>query len=159
MKKTFRLLTILVFCGFSISMICQDTYIDPTGTYDLVSKITQKGNDFYGYSGQIQVKVLSKEKIIMTFDVNKGAPTYNSGTFIDTLEYFNNKAIYKTPVFDPSCEINFTFSNKGVTVKEKTKNINCGCGFGHAVVADGFYSKSSSTIPVLKDPATGDEIK
>jgi hypothetical protein len=159
MKHIIKILSLLILWCFLNSMISQNINIDPTGTYKLVSKITQKGADFYGYSGEIQVKVLSKNKIIMTFDVNKGAPTYNSGTFIDTLDYFNNKTIFKNPAADPSCEITFIFSNKGVTVKEKTKDFNCGCGFGHAVVADGFYSKKSAEIPVLKDPMTGEEIK
>jgi hypothetical protein len=140
-------------------MVQKDVYINPTGTYKMVSKVTQKGVDFYGYSGHIQVKVLSETKIVMTFDVNKGAPTYNSGTFVDTLDYIDNKSIFKTPLIDPSCEISFTFSNKGVTVKEITKNINCGCGFGQGVVADGYYSKTSTEEPVLKDPATGEDLK
>jgi len=140
-------------------MTVQEVYINPSGTYKMVSRITQKGVDFYGYSGHIQVKVLSETKIVMTFDVNKGAPSYNSGTFVDTLDYIENKAKFKTPLIDPSCEISFVFSNKGITVKEIAKNYNCACGFGHGVVADGFYSKTSTEEPVLKDPATGEDLK
>ncbi len=159
MKQILNILTILVLWCLIISMTKQNIYNDPTGTYKLVSKITQKGSDFYGYAGFIQVKTITPNKIIMTFNVNKGAPTYNSGTFVDTLDYIDNKAIYTKPVSDPSCEISFIFSNKGVTVKEKTQNINCGCGFSQGVLADGFYTKTSSEIPILKDPATGDDIK
>jgi hypothetical protein len=140
-------------------MTKQIPYIDPTGTYDLDSKTTKKGNDTYGYFGQIQIKALSTSKIVMTFFVCKGAPSYNSGSFVDTLDYQDNKAIYTDPELDKSCAITFDFNEKNVTVKEKTDNYNFGCGFGHAVVADGIFKKTSSKVPLLKDPGTGQELK
>lgn len=95
----------------------------------------------------------------MTFGVSKGAPSYNSGSFVDTLDYQNNKAIYTDPELDTTCKITFEFSTKGVVVKEETADFNSGCGFGHAVVADGFYQKISSKIPVLEDFLTGKKIE
>jgi hypothetical protein len=129
MKQFSSILLFSILWCLIVSFSEMKLYIDPTGTYNLVSKKTQKGSDIYGYSGEIQVKVLTEKKIIMTFNVNKGAPTYNSGTFVDTLDYMNNTAIYTNPIADPSCEITFTFSDKGVTVKERTSNKVCGCGF------------------------------
>ena len=50
----------------------------------------------------------------MTFVINKGAPSYNSGSFIDILKIENRIAVYKTPEFDRSCIITFVFDKAGV---------------------------------------------
>lgn len=67
--------------------------MDPTGTYKLDSDAEERDGDIYGYFGKIQIKNLSKDQIIMTFMVSKGAPSYNSGSFVDTLSYKDNQAI------------------------------------------------------------------
>lgn len=134
-------------------------YIDPTGTYELDSKAIERDGDIYGYFGKIQIKSLSKDQIIMTFMINKGAPSYNSGSFVDTLDYKGNQAVYTDPEVDPSCKISFGFNDKGVTVNEETNDFNFGCGFGHAVVAKGFYKKLSSDEPELRDPMTDEQLE
>lgn len=63
----------------------QKNYIEPTGIYKLNNAIKKKDGEIYGYFGQIQVKKLNSEQIVMKFEVNKGAPSYNSGSFFDTL--------------------------------------------------------------------------
>jgi len=129
--------------------------VDPTGTYELENETRNLMEDPIGYSGIIQVRTQKSNQIVMTFMVNKGAPSYNSGSFTDTLAYQFNRAIYVNPELDPSCKITFSFTNRGVTVKQETENYNCGCGFGHAVVADGYFRRISSDEPELKDPLTG----
>ena len=156
MKQTILLLVSIII---STSLAAQATYIDPTGTYQLDSKTTKKDGEIYGYSGQIQVKKIGSDKIVMTFEVNKGAPSYNSGAFVDTLNYKDNRSIYTDPETDPTCRITFDFGKKGVTVKEETTDHNFGCGFGHAVVADGFYKRISSKTPILTDPSTGEKLE
>lgn len=156
MKQTIYILTTWAFLT---SLTFQDKYIDPTGTYGLNSETKKDGDDIYIYFGQIQVKRLNEKQIVMTFMVSKGAPSYNSGSFVDTLDYHVNKAIYVDPELDPSCKITFDFTEKGVTVKEKTDNYNFGCGFGHAVVADGFFNKTSPDEPELRHPLTGEKIE
>jgi hypothetical protein len=152
---------VIVILGFLLtSFIIQKTpWIDPTGTYTLDNKTTKKNGEIYGYSGQIQVKKITSEKIVMTFGVNKGAPSYNSGSFVGTLNYMDNRAVYGNAEFDSTCQIIFDFDKKGVTVKEKTADYNSGCGFGHAVVADGFYKRIYNKPPVLRDPSTGEKLK
>ena len=138
----------------------QAEYIDPTGTYELDSKTEEKNGDVYGYSGYIQVKKIAADKIVMTFEVNKGAPSYNSGSFVDTLTYNNNVALYTaSDDIDATCKITFHFDKKGVTVVEETDDNNSGCGFGHAVVADGFYKRTSSKVPILTEPLTGEKLE
>ncbi|MCO5234531.1 MAG: hypothetical protein M9888_12465 [Chitinophagales bacterium] len=138
----------------------QVAYIDPTGTYKLDNKTEEKNGEVYGYSGYIQVKKITKDKIVMTFEVNKGAPSYNSGSFVDTLTYKNNIALYTVPDdIDSTCKITFHFDKKGVTVLEETADYNSGCGFGHAVVANGFYKRTSSKTPILTEPLTGEKLE
>jgi hypothetical protein len=159
MKQRLLILTsTILLAGFAYQKI----YIDPTGTYKLESKTKKKGVDTYGYTGQIQVKKLTSERIVMTFEVNKGAPSYNSGSFVDTLTYNNNKAVYTVSGngrYLQTCKITFDFDKKGVLVKEETKDLNSGCGFGHAVVADGFYRKMSIKAPILTEPLTGERLE
>jgi hypothetical protein len=140
--------------------IAEEAYIDPTGTYELDNKKEEKNGEVYGYSGYIQVKKITNDKIVMTFEVNKGAPSYNSGSFVDTLIYKNNLALHTVPDdIDSTCKITFHFAPKGVTVVEETAAYNSGCGFGHAVVADGFYKRTSSKTPILTEPLTGEKLE
>jgi len=154
-KLIFLVITAIFLMGFTL----QSDYIDPTGTYKLKSKTKKRNGEIYGYFGQIQIKKLSADKIVMTFEVNKGAPSYNSGSFVDTLKYVENKVIYTNPEFDSTCKLTFDFNKKGISVKEETEDANFGCGFGHGVFADGFYKRISSKIPILTEPLTGEVLE
>ena len=126
-------------------------FTNPTGSYKLVSKTTVKHGDTYGYFGDIDVKLLDSSRIAISFFVCKGAPSYNQGSFVDTLTYKQNIAIHTTPEDDTTCRITFRFGNKGVTVEQYQADLNFGCAFGHGVFADGFYKKVSSKVPVIRD--------
>ena len=134
-------------------------YINPTGTYDLVSKEKVRHGKTYGPNGDIQVKALLKNKVVIVLGVNMGAPAYNSGTLIDTLTYKDNSCVYKGDAGDSSCRITFIFTKSGIKVTQKQADLNDGCGFGHGVFADGFYKKKSGKVPLLKHPQTGELIK
>ena len=111
---------------------------NPSGYYSLDTKTTVKDGDTYGYFGNIKVKQVDSNRIFVDFYVCKGAPSYNSGSFQDTLLYKNGIAVHTTTE-DATCIITFNFNTSGgVTLEEKTKDLNNGCGFGHAVVANGF---------------------
>ena len=157
MKRLFNILIIFLLLNCHNA---KEKYIDPTGTYDLDNTTKDLNGDTIGYFGQIQVKNLSKDKILMTFFICIGPPSYNSGSFIDTLNYRNNMAIYKgdIEIMDTSCTITFLFTKDSVVVDEKTNNYNCGCGFGHGVVACETFKKTSPKTPVLIDPREQDTI-
>lgn len=108
----FKLASIIVI-SFLTGIAPEQSYIDPTGTYTLKSKTTKKGEDVYGYTGQIQVKKINARKIAMTFGINRGAPSYSSGSFVDTFAYNNNEAIYFDPGSDSTCKITFRFTKLG----------------------------------------------
>jgi len=143
-----------VHFGYGQSVSSKSFY-NPTGSYKLAGKVKIKDGETYGYHGEIYIKLLDPAHIAISFYVCKGAPGYNSGSFLDTLEYRNKIAIYKTED-DSTCTITFKFSNKGVTVDEIAANYNNACGFGHAVVASGYYKKISSKEPEIRDLMTTD---
>lgn len=130
-----------------------------SGTYELVSKTAKKGDDVYGYAGEIQVKELPKNRIILSFFITKGAPSYNLGSFVDTLDYSNSSAVYKIEQDSIRCEISFLFNDKGIQVKQESNDDYYGCGFGDGVVAHGFFKRVSNEVPIIKDLATGEGIK
>lgn len=161
-KLSFNLLSILVVflsCSYSYYQNTRLNNIDPTGSYDLLSKARIIKGDIYGRTGSMQIKVLSKNIIVVVMEVNNGAKAYNSGIFIDTMIYKNNSCMSNSMQYDPSCKIIFKFKSRGVVVTQKQDDLNSGCGFGHGVFADGFYKKVSSKTPVLTNPQTGEIIK
>ncbi|HMC99294.1 MAG TPA: hypothetical protein VKH37_04045 [Ferruginibacter sp.] len=149
MKLFAFLLLLPIFCFCQSKLLVN---VNPTGSYKLNVKTITKGEDTYGYFGDIKVKRLNNSKIVLTLFVCKGAPSYNSGSIWDTLEFKNNKAVYFTED-DTTCRITFTFNQRGVSVEQQAASPNFACGFGHAVDAYGYYRKTSSKIPVIKDPA------
>jgi len=141
--KAFVLMSLISSVNASTNI--EKLYVNPTGIYELTPPPkyikTSKGKviGFDGYSGNIKAKLISKGSVHVEFDVNKGLSSYNSGSFISTLNYKNNTAIYEPHDDDPSCKIKMVFTKKYVLVEEKTDDYNFGCGFGHAVIADGKY--------------------
>ncbi|MDB5120690.1 MAG: hypothetical protein JWN56_1908 [Sphingobacteriales bacterium] len=123
----------------------------PSGFYKLESKSEKNGDDTSSCQGSILVKQITKSKLAITFSINKGADSNNSRSFIDTLDYKDDIAVYKKSDSDRSCRITMRFSSKGIHVIEQTSGTSFGCGFGHGVVADGFFKKVPSKVPVLKD--------
>ena len=145
MKQVIFLILFLSLCSFLRQM---DNYVNPTGEYKLNTKTIKKNGETYGYFGDMKVVTLSKDKILISFFVCKGAPSYNSGSFVDTLEYKNNVAIYKSDsISDPSCNMKMVFTQKGVDVELKSDNPNFACGFGQAVDSQGFYKRVKGKIP------------
>lgn len=141
--------------SMSIQAVSQLKYIDPTGTYILDIKTEQKEGDIYGYSGEIQIEKIDLNELAITFSINKGAPSYNMGGFIDTLKYIDNKTIYKGDNDNSNCFIELSFSENGIEVDQGE---DTDCGFGHGVHANGFFKKVSSLVPILNNPFTGKRI-
>jgi hypothetical protein len=159
LKKIHRLLTTLLFVVLT-SDVSGQSGLNPTGTYEYKGPTRRiDGQTFGPYYGHIQVKKLGERKIVMTFFICKGEPSYNSGSFVDTILLVNNIAIYTDPEMDSTCRITFSFDKRGVKVKEETADFNMGCGFGHSVVAHGYFKKVSSKQPRLLEPLTGEEVK
>ncbi len=147
--RIIALLSFVILTSFSM----RNELLNPTGTY-YFGKTRTKNGEVYGYYGEIQVKKYLNNKVILSFIFSKGAPSYNLGSFVDTLNYQNNKVIYRPEIYT-SCLIEFVFSKKGVNVI--TNEQNSECGFGMGVVANGFFIKKSSKKPEIKDLLTGEK--
>lgn len=130
--------------------------VDAKGTYVYRGKTTRKNGDIYGYYGNIQVKKISPNRVVINFYICRGAPGYNSGSFIDTLDFKNNQVMYSNAELDSSCKIKFDFDPKGVKVTQESELKSFGCDFGHGVTATGYFIKTSSKQPILRDTITGD---
>jgi hypothetical protein len=131
---------------------CSSNSIDPTGTYNLKSETEIRNGDTYGYSGEIRVKKLADDNIVLSLYVCRGAPSYNVGLVDDTLKMENNHSVLKCdmPEIDQKGELHFYFKKDGIEVKEKHLEFNEFCTFGHSVHADGFYKIKSRKIPSIK---------
>ena len=92
-------------------------FLNPTGLYDFTGKTTKKNGETYGYFGKIKVLLLASDKILVSFFICKGAPSYNSGSFVDTLNYEKNTAIYTgDSTIDRSCKLTFYLTATGINV-------------------------------------------
>ncbi len=154
MKSILLVLNFLIMLNFASAQTTANNFINPTGTYSYSGKTIIKNEEKYGKFGTIQVKLLKGGKIAMSLYVCNGATAYNSGSFVDTLLYKNNTAIYTIPQDDSSCKIVFTFKSKSISVLQTQANLNNGCGFGHGVFANGDYKKISSKTPVIENLST-----
>lgn len=159
MHKIISLFFLASTIACSKATVHQTSYINPTGTYQFGTEAPQEGNDIHGYTGRIQVKALAADRIVMTFGIQKGAPGYNSGSFVDTLDYKNNRSVYQPDTgLDSDCTVTFDFTGKHAAVTEESDNATA-CGFGHGVAAGGVFNKTASGKPLLTHPLTGEMIK
>lgn len=117
-------------------------FIDPTGVYSIEHKTTM-GGQIYGYWGEIKVKLVERGKILLSLTIHNGAPNNSSGSFIDTLKYNRNIAVY-TPSNNPACQIRFRFTDGGVDVAEELVDLHSDCFGKHGAIAGGFYKKISA---------------
>ncbi len=68
-----------------------------------------------------------------SLELNRGAPSYNSGEMSGELIVKNDLAIYQ-PSELPRCTMTFAFT--GRTVKVQQSGSDSDCGFGYGVMAD-----------------------
>jgi hypothetical protein len=122
-------------------------FIDPTGTYTLKGEV--KDNKVISHSGEIRVKLLNPELLALCFFIDKGYPGYESGSFLDTLAYNDNQAVYVTK--DSGCMLRFNFKVNGVELMHIFSQNSNDCGFAPGVLTGGFFKKTSSGVPVIQN--------
>jgi hypothetical protein len=132
------------------------TPLDPTGTYELVSDAKDSTEEGAGLFGEVRVVLLGDNRIAVGFAMNIGPPSFNSGGFVDTLEFRDSVAVFRDRESDSSCTITLSFAKESVRLTEHADFSDGGCGFGHGVTADGYFRKSSSVHPYQLDPAEGE---
>ena len=122
--------------------------IDPTGTYILKGNL--KNNVIKGHSGEIRAKLLSENKLALSFYLDKGSPNFESAFFKDTFYYFDNRISYHSPT-DTDCTISFQFNEKEVETFFVHSNPECSCGFMNGVIIPATFEKCSTEIPIIKN--------
>jgi hypothetical protein len=148
-KKCFLALALILVTVLSYG---QNSYVNPTGSYILKGKKLK--NDERANHGEVHVILIDNNRLAISFYYNKGYPSYNSGSFVDTLDYVDNKAVYtydepERPTSD--CKLTFTFHNKKVAIIHEAEDYNYSCGFGMGVVASGIMLKTSAKVPEIKE--------
>jgi hypothetical protein len=148
-KKSFLALALILVTVLSYG---QNNYVNPTGSYTLKGKKLKNGER--ANHGEVHVKLIDNNRLAISFYYNKGYPSYNSGSFVDTLDYVDNKAVYtydepEIPISD--CRLTFTFHKQKVTINHEAEDYNYSCGFGMGVVASGIMLKTSAKVPEIKD--------
>src|ERR1700754_414505 len=146
------ILSITMFSLFYTAKAQTPARINPTGIFNYDGKTVKKNGDTYGYFGTIKVLQIDSNRILMNFFICKGAPSYNSGSFTDTLHYTNNTCVYRgdTTFANTTCRLVFKFSLKGINAELFSEFPNSACGFGHAVDAYGFFKRMKGKIPTKK---------
>ena len=75
----------------------------------------------------------------------------NSGLAHGHLTIQKGHASFETTEFDGKCRIDFTFTSKTVVVKQSVGDWDA-CGFGHSIIADGTFTRTSRQTPRFKKP-------
>lgn len=146
----FKLILILAFCSalmYSSGQPIRQMPLNPTGTYILKGE-NQKG-EIKGNFAEIRVKMLDESRLAVSFYSNKGYPEYTSGSFTDTLNYLENKAIHYSKL-DTACQIVFEFEVEGLSLTQVYSDPKSTCGFEKGVLPLGFINKYSSVTPLIQ---------
>lgn len=94
-----------------------------------------------GRLGTIYIYSETDSTILFYIDLNRGAPSYNTGYLYGRVIIKNDSGTFYTK-FDPAedgCKLIFKFSRSKLTIK----SIEVNCGFGGLVYADGEFKKIS----------------
>ncbi len=124
-------------------------FIDPTGTYILKGNVEK--NRIVSHSGEIRVKLLSRNSVAIAFYITKGYPDYESLSFVDTLMYDDDHYVRYKPSPTADCTLLFSFSNRNAEIQQIYSDPVSGCGFGNGVLISTVFKKFSNERPVIQD--------
>lgn len=121
----------LVMVATDATFVDPQTITNPTGTYRLSVRRSQR-------RGEMRVTLCDPSHIAIRLVVSSGAPAFDAGSLVDTLEYANNIAVYVDADNGTSCRLVFSFSRSGAQVDEERAG---GCSFGNGVTVAGYYRR------------------
>jgi hypothetical protein len=145
MKNFFLLLMCCVHLLFSKY---EPAFIDPTGTYILRGDIRK--NNITGHFGEIRVRLLDKRTAAFCFYISNGYPNFESGSFLDTVNYEYNSFLYR-PARDTGCSLILHFSVRLVEIMTIYSDVRSGCGMAPGIMVPATFRKVSSDVPVIQD--------
>jgi hypothetical protein len=90
--------------------------------------------------------------------VIKGAPSYNNGSMRGRMTICDGKAVFRKryDFEEKDCVLRFEFQENTLTVAED--DVDCACGFGHGVYADGTFQRTTPEIPPYYTAVTGEKV-
>jgi len=135
----FRRMSILLFLiSVTIPSICvakDNPSYTATGTWSWTGP---KESD--GYLLTIQ----KKNRVQFQLELQRGAPSYNSGFIEGEFELQGNKGSFRTDEFG-YCEISFEIRKNEIVLTQPTNKTDC--GFGYGVYPEGTYKCISHKKP------------
>ncbi len=105
--------------------------------------------------GEVLIYPTTEKTALFLLNVNRGAPSYNSGEIFGQIVEKNGVFVSDTKAdggeFD--CVLRFEFGKE--QLKITTDEAHTDCGFGNAVVADGLYKLTDKNIPTQFNDGSG----
>jgi len=101
-----------------------------------------------GSTGVIYVYPNSDSTLLFYLELNRGAPSYNSGTIVGQMNIYSPGEADFTLIKENdyiNCSMNFWFSNDSLFIRTNDKADDC--GYGHAVYSHGDFKKIKKDIP------------
>jgi uncharacterized protein (TIGR02246 family) len=108
-----------------------------TGTY------AWKGRESAGCS--LKAAQRGTDSVQVQLECNRGAPSYNSGIAEGVVRVANGSGALTITEYAKPCALRMQFSANQVVVVQEGSDVDC--GFGHGVMADGTYPRTSSALP------------
>lgn len=101
-----------------------------------------------GRVGTIYVFPNSDSTLLFYLELNRGAPSYNSGAIVGQMNIYSPGEADFTLIKEADfirCSMNFWFTNDSLYIR--TNDQADDCGYGHAVYSAGDFKRIDSKIP------------
>jgi len=128
MNKKLSLIAFALMVNFQV----QSQVNFPAGTFE------RSGAN--GVSGWITAFPESDSTVLLYIELTRGAPSYNSGSIYTRINLTDSEITLRSIDIDLKCEIELVIKKDLVVLN----TLNNDCGFGHGVVSDGAFKKTSS---------------
>lgn len=131
-----------------------------TPTNDLVIGGTYSFGDNIetGPVGSVKVYPISDNAALFFLDLNRGAPSYNSGQLAGKMTIKNNIGYYDSTIEGEDLDCILTFSFTPQQLEIATESDHNDCGFGANVYAGNEYTLIDNSIPTYFVYGPGDTV-
>ena len=135
-----KLIVVALLAVASVSTFARETIV----------RAQQVNGTWKSRFGEFQVWALGQQRLQVSFNgvyvytMQNGMPMANVGQADGIAHITGDTARFK-PMPDENCELVMRFVGK--TLRVTTQGSYMACGFGHNVIADGVYRKTSSKKP------------
>ena len=151
MKQVY-IFVLLLSLTFTICGQTTSNTLKYAGTYSYGTDVEKSG------TGTIFIYPETDSTILFYINLNRGAPSYNSGSLYGRVKINKGKGTFyaKFDFIDNGCKWTFQFAKDYLTIM--TVDGKYGCGFGHAVYADGDFKRVSRKTPDFFENAEGTKV-